>query len=162
MNDAEYFDVFDLESSGKTEEGFLLLERLAEEGNYLALLDLSARYFSTEGYAFPVKAILSDEKKSEELALKAEKRLLELATAGDGEAMRMLANTYLGHWHPVLKKSVELAETWLLRAYEVEHYEAANDLAVFYLERDIDRAKFYYREAELHSCKVIYHDRLET
>jgi TPR repeat protein len=162
MDSSAYFKVSEMERSGQTEEGFLLLERLAMEGDPLALLDLAGRYFSTEGFAHPVKTIESDERKSEELAIKAKDRLLELANAGDGEAMRMLATTYFGHWHPVHEKSFDEGEKWLLRAYEVACYSAANDLALFYLGKDIEKAKFYYQEAERHGCRVIHDDRLET
>lgn len=162
MDNDEYFNVLDMERSGEIEEGFLQLEKLAEDGHPLALLDLSARYFSTEGFAYPVKRIDTDEKKSEELAVKAKDRLVELANAGDGEAMRMLASTYLGHWHPVHKKSVMQAEKWLIQAYNAGCYFAANDLATFYQGSDIERAKFYYKEAERHGCRVIQNDDLET
>jgi hypothetical protein len=161
MDSTQYFDVLELERSGRTEEGFLQLARLAEEGDPLALLDLSSRYYSTEGFAPPVKKIKRDEKKSEQFALIAEKRLLKIANSGDGEAMRMLANTYLGHWHPVLKKPHEIAESWLLKAYEANCYLAANDLATFYQYRDIEKAKHYYQEAECHGCRVIFNSSLE-
>jgi hypothetical protein len=162
MNNTKYFEALELERSGKIEEGFLLLEQLSSEGDPLALLDLSARYFSVEGFAFTVKQIPPNLEKSEELAIKAKNRLIELANIGDGEAMRMLANTYLGHWHPVLEKSIEKAEEWLLLAYKEKCYFAANDLATFYQSINIEKAKFYYKEAERHGCRVIHNNNLET
>lgn len=162
MDSSEYFRVSGMERSGKTEEGFRLLVKLAEADDPLALLDLSARYFSIEGYAYPVKEIEPDEVKSEELAVKAKNRLLELAHSGDGDAMRMLASTYFGHWHPIHEKSIKEAEKWLLRAFEANCYFAANDLATFYQGSDIEKANYYYQEAERHNCRVIQNDDLET
>lgn len=162
MDSGEYLRISEMERSGQTEEGFRLLERLAREGNPLALLDLAARFYSTEGYAYPVKQIESDERRSEELAIKAKNRLLDLANAGDGEAMRMLASTYFAHWHPIHERSLDEGEKWLLRAYEANCYFAANDLATFYFGSDVEKAKFYYQEAERHGCRVIHNDRLET
>ena len=162
MDTSEYFKATEMERSGDTEEGFLFLERLSKKADPLALLDLSMRYLSTEGYANPVKEIEPDEKKSEELAKEANSRLNELANNGDGEAMRMLANIYLGHWHPSLKKSIKEAEKMLLDAFEANCHFAANDLATFYQGSDIEKAKFYYQEAERHGCRVIQNDNLET
>lgn len=162
MDNIEYFKVLDMEQSGELEEAFQLLKNLAEAEHPLALLDLSLRYFSTEGYSHPVNQIESDDAKSDELAVKAKYRLEELANAGDGEAMRLLASTYFGHWHPIHEKSIEKAENWLLRAYEAKCYFAANDLATFYQGSNIEKAKFYYQEAERHSCRVVYNDNLES
>jgi TPR repeat protein len=161
MNNTKYYEALELERSGKIEEGFHLLEQLSSEGDPCALLDLSARYFSVEGFAFPVKQIVPDSKKSKELAIKAKSRLVELANIGDGEAMRMLASTYLGHWHPALEKSIKKAEEWLLLAYKAKCYFAANDLATFYQGINIEKAKFYYKEAERHDCRVIHNHNLE-
>lgn len=111
---------------------------------------------------YPVEEIPTDKKKSEELAVMAKEQLEQLSATGDGEAMRMLASIYFGHWHPVHEKSIEKAEKLLLKAYEANCYFAANDLATFYLGRDIEKAKFWYQEAEWHHCRVIYDDRLET
>ncbi len=151
-----------MERSGKTEEGFRLLVELAEADDPLALLDLSTRYLSIEGYVHPVKEIEPDEVKSEELAVKGKNRLLELAHSGDGNAMRMLAGTYMGHWHPIHEISDDEAEKWLLRAYEASCYFAANDLATFYQHSDIEKAKYYYQEAERHNCRVIQNATLKT
>lgn len=65
-------------------------------------------------------------------------------------------------WHPVHEQSIEKAENLLLNAYEANCYFAANELAIFYLSRDIKKAKFWYHEAERHHCRVIHDDRLET
>ncbi|MDH4149632.1 MAG: hypothetical protein OEW79_07125 [Betaproteobacteria bacterium] len=162
MNNEEYFKVSELERAGRTKEGFALLTKLVEEGHPLALLDLSARYYSTEGYAYPVERIPTDLAKSEELAVLAKQELERLARDGDGEAMRMLASTYFGHWHPVHEKSVEKAEELLLKAYEANCYFAANDLATFYSGSDLEKAKFWYKEADKHDCRVVHDQRLET
>jgi hypothetical protein len=44
-----------LNALAKTEEEFLLLERLSSEGDPLALLDLSVSYSSVEGFTFKIK-----------------------------------------------------------------------------------------------------------
>lgn len=162
MDNEQYNSVSDLERDGKTEEGFRLLERLAQEEHPVALLDLSARYWSIEGYAHPVFSLKPDHAKSEELAKRAKKKLEEMVQDKDGEAMRMLAYTYLGHWGPYLEKSIEQAEQWLLKAYEAGCYFAANDLSSFYVNSDLEKAKYWYQEAERHNCRVIYHEQCET
>lgn len=85
-----------------------------------------------------------------------------MALTNDGEAMRMLAYCYFGHWGPYLEKNIEQAEKWLLKAYLAKCYASANDLATFYQDSDIEKAKYYYQEAEKHDCRVIYNPRLET
>ncbi len=162
MDNEEYFEISDLEQSGKTKEGFALLMKLVSENHPMALLDMSGRYYSTEGFVYPVEDVPVDMKKSEELAVQAKKAFEKLAKKGDGEAKRMLASIYLGHWHPIHEKSLEKAEELLLEAYKVKRYFAANDLAIFYLGSDIEKAKFWYKEAERHDCRVIYDKRLET
>lgn len=116
----------------KTEEEFLLLERLSSEGDPLALLDLSVSNSSVEGFPFKGKQITPNLEKSEELTIKAKNRIIELANIGDAKAIRMLAITYLNNWHPVLEKSIEKSEEWLLLAYKEKCYFAANDVATFY------------------------------
>jgi hypothetical protein len=161
MDNDEYFKVSELEHDKKTKEGFALLLRLVEEKHPLALLEMSNRYYATADFVYSVEDIPVDEKKSEELALMGKARLEELSAAGDGEAMRMLAYTYFGYFHPVLEKSIEKAEQFLLQAYEKNNYVAANDLAVFCIGTDLEKAKFWYQEAERHDCRVIHDDRLE-
>ena len=162
MDNEQYNSVSNLEWNGKVEEGFRLLERLAKEEHPMALLDLSARYWSIEGYAHPVFPLEPDHAKSEELAKRAKKKLEEMAKKKDGEAMRMLAYTYLGHWGPYLEKSIEQAEQWLLEAYDAGCHFAANDLSHFYANSDVEKAKYWYQEAEKHNCRVIYHEQCET
>jgi len=79
--------------------------------------------------------------KSEDLAIKAKNRLIELVNIGDAEAMRMFAITFLSNWHPVLEKSIEKSEEWLLLAYKEKCYFAANDLATFYQIINIEKEK---------------------
>ena len=162
MDTREYSRALDMEQAGETKEGFSLLVQLADEGHPLALLDMATRYWSTEGFAYPVEAVPHDAKKSEEYALRAKARLEELSGAGDGDAMRMLATTFLGHWHPIHEKSIEKAEQLLLEAYDAKCYFAANDLAALYLFSDLEKAKFWYQQAERHGCRVMHDDRLET
>ncbi len=162
MNNEAYFKILDLERSGGSKEALKLLLQLAEENHPMALLDLSIRYLSVEGFAYPVEHIEPDAEKSEKLALKA-KGLIETASNnGDGEAMRMLASFYMGHWHPIYEKSNLMAEQLLLKSIEAGCYFAANELATFYLSKDIEKAKYYYQMASNHDCRVIYHEELET
>lgn len=162
MNNEEYFNIFELEQAGKIKEGFALLTRLVDEKHPLALLDMSCRCYSTEGFVYPIQEIPTDVKKSEEYAVQAKEELEKLSSAGDGEAKRMLAEMYLGHWHPVHEKSIEKAEQLFLEAYEAKCYFAANELALFYRGWNLEKAKFWYQEAERHNCRVIRDDRLET
>ena len=83
MDNEQYNSVSDLERDGKVEEGFRLLERLAEEEHPMALLDLSARYWSIEGHANPVMPLEPDHAKSEELAKQAKNKLEEMAKSND-------------------------------------------------------------------------------
>lgn len=53
---------------------------------------MSIRYYSMEGFVYPIEKIATNEKKSEELALMAKEQLEQLSATGDGEAMRMLAS----------------------------------------------------------------------
>lgn len=154
-------DVLDLEQAGEKERAWQLLNLLAVEEDPLALLDLATRYFSTEGFTYPVHPVEPDRNKSDELATKGKEILERRAEAGDGDAMRILACTYLGHWHPIHEVSIKKAEYWLLKAFDAGCYFAANDLAPFYQEQDIEKAKYWYRMAERHNCRVIYNEKLE-
>lgn len=123
---------------------------------------MSCRYCSTEGFVYPVQAIAIDIKKSEEYSVQTKEELEKLSAAGDGKAKRMLAKMYLGHWHRIHQKSIEKAERLFLEAYEAKCCFAANKLATFYVVSDLEKAKFWYQEAERHNCRVIQDDRLET
>ncbi len=161
MNNDEYWNINELESNGKSQEAFELLVTLADKGDPMALMELSARYYSTEGYTNPVHPLEPNHDKSEILAKKAKIRFEKLAAGNDGEAMRMLGYYYLGHWG-YSEKDVLLAESWLLKAYNSGCFFAANDLATFYQGSDIEKAKFYYQKAELHNCRVIRNKDLEA
>lgn len=161
MDNDQYNLVFDLEREGKKEEALKLLQRLADEDHPMALLELSMRYFSTDGYTNPVFPLEPDNVKSEELSKRGKEKLEELAESGDGEAMRILAYIYLGLIGVDFKKSANLGEEWLLKAYKANCYFAANDLACFYQGSDLEKAKFYYQEAERHGCRVIKNTNLE-
>ena len=162
MNNEEYSLITELECKGEEKKAFQLLERLANEGHPMALLDLSLRYYSIEGHVNPVHPLDPDFEKSESLAKLGKKSLEKMALTNDGEAMRMLAYCYFGYWGPYLNKNIEQAEKWLLKAYQAKCYAAANDLATFYQGSDIEKAKFYYKEAERHDCRYIYNVNLET
>ncbi len=162
MNNEEYWLITELERKGEAKKAFQLLVRLADEEHPMVLLDLSSRYYSIEGYVNPVYPLDSDREKSKSLAKLGKKSLERMVLLNDGEAMRMLAYCYFGHWGPYLEKNIEQAEKWLLKSYKAECYAAANDLATFYQGSDIEKAKFYYQEAEKHDCRVIYNPNLET
>lgn len=162
MDNQAYWKVSELEKEGQTKEALTLLVKLADNKHPLALLELSIRYLSTEGYINPVEKIESDEDKSNSLALEAHNQLIKLSNEGDGEAMRVLATTYLNHWHPFIpEKDINKAEQWLLKSYETGHYFAANDLAILCISKDINEAKYWYKEADKHNCRVIYDPKLE-
>jgi len=162
MNTEEYYKVLDIERNGETAKAFKMLEQLAQEGDALAMLDLLARYYSVEGYAYPVEPLEPDHAKSEAYFFKAKKRFEELSISGSGEAMRMLASIYLGHWGPHINKSIEKAEELLLKAIEAKCCFAANDLATFYQGSDKEKAKYFYQLAEENNCRVIQNDEFET
>ena len=156
-----WHNVHELDCAGKTAEAFSLLQKLANDSDPFALLELSMRYASTDGYVVPVEPMEQDLAKSQSLAILSKKKFEEYASKGDGEAMRMLANFYMGLWHPVFEKSCEKAEKLLLEAISVGHYFAANDLATYYQGSSIDKAKYYYQLAEEHNCRVVYNKNLE-
>jgi len=162
MNTEEYYKVLDIERSGETAIALDMLKQLAQEGDALALLDLSARYYSVEGCVYPVEPLKPDHAQSEKYFFMAKKRFEELSASGSGEAMRMLASMYFGHWGPYINKSIEKAEELLLKAIEAKCFFAANDLATFYQDSDKEKAKYYYQMAEEHNCRVIQNDELET
>lgn len=161
MDNAEFFEIFDLEKAGKSEEAFHLLEKLADLGHPMAILELAMRYFSIEGYVHPVYPIEQDEELSSSLEKRAKEKCEELAALNDGDAMRMLGNYYLGLWGLGKEKNLKLGEKWLVDAYECGCFFAANDLATFYQSSDLHKARYYYQEVTRHSCRVIYHSNLE-
>jgi len=105
MDNNEYNKIFKLEHIGETTEAFALLEQLANDDHPKALLDLSNRYISIEGFQHPVWPLKPNHKKSQELAFNVKVKLEELQESNDGEAIRMLAYTYLGHWGPHFEQS---------------------------------------------------------
>ena len=162
MNTDEYYKIMEIERSGETAEALVMLKNLANKGDALALLDLSTRYYSIEGYAYPIEHIEPDHVYSEKLFFKAKESFEKLAADGSGEAMRMLANIYLGAWGPYIERSIENAETLLLKSIEANHFFSANELATLYLGNDIKKAKYYYQMAKEHNCLVIMNDAFET
>lgn len=162
MDMEEYNKVSELERKGEIEKGFTLLQNLANDGHPLALLELGLRFYSTEGYVHPVKSLESNLKECEELLKKGKQGLEKEASLNDGEAMRMLAYTYLGFFSNYLEHDLEKAEEWLLKSYEAGCYFAANDLSTYYLGTDLAKAKFWYQEADKHNCRVIFNDQCET
>ena len=140
MNTESYLEVSNLDKLGKHREAFELLVRLADERHPLALLELSSRYLTTEGYSPPVFPLEPDHEKSDSLAKEGEIELRRLADSQDGEAMRMLGYLHLGQLCPYTKNITE-AERWFHRAYKAGCYFAANDLHTFYLGSDIEKGE---------------------
>lgn len=161
MDSERYLKVAELEQAGRLEDGFALLNSLAAENDPLALIELGSRHFSTDGYTPSVLPITSNPEKAQELITLGKLKLEELASTGDGEAMRMLGYFYLGHLC-YCEKNIQLAEKWLLRAFQAGCYFAANDLHTFYLGSDIEKSKLYYQEAERHKCRVVFNEQFET
>lgn len=161
MDSERYLKVSELERAGKLEEGLSLLKNLANENDPLALIELGSRHISTDGYSPPVLSIVSNPEKGKDLIERGRRVLEERASKGDGEAMRMLGYYYLGHLCPC-ERELNEAETQLLNAFQAGCYFAANDLHTFYLGSDTEKSKLYYKEAERHKCRVVFHEDFET
>lgn len=161
MNIDEFFKVSELESAGKPEEAFALLCHLSDDEHPLAVLELSMRYISTEGFVNNVVQLEPDDELARSMAIRAKILLEKHSLLGDGEASRMLAYTYLGHCGPHFVIDRELALKLLEQSYAQGQYCAANDLAVYFLYKDISKAKYWYWLAEEHGCRVVYHPDCE-
>jgi TPR repeat protein len=161
MDSERYLKVSELERAGKLEEGLSLLRALASENDPLALVELGSRHITTEGYSPSILPIVSEPEKGKKLIERGKRVLEEWASKGDGEAMRMLGYFYLGHLCPC-EKDIQKAETLLLNAFQAGCYFAANDLHTFYLGSNINKSKHYYKEAERHKCRVVFHEDFET
>ncbi|MDP3010521.1 MAG: hypothetical protein Q8N30_15820 [Methylococcales bacterium] len=61
-----------------------------------------------------------------------------------------------------LEQAGKTQEGFALLTRLAKCYCAANELATFYVGSDLEKAKFWYREAERHNCRVIQDDRLDT
>lgn len=61
-----------------------------------------------------------------------------------------------------LQQAGKTKEWFALLTRLAKCYCAANELATFYVGSDLEKAKFWYQEAERHNCRVIQDDRLET
>lgn len=159
MDCTRFLKVSELDSEGKCEDAYRLLLQLATERDPLALLELSCRNFSTNGFSPPVFPLPPDIEKSKSFAREGEQVLLDLAAEKDGEAMRTLGNIFLGltlPHHPDFAEYLDRqkAKEWLLKAFEAGCYFAANDLA-FYFGENIEEAKFWRGQAVQHGCCVI-------
>lgn len=161
MDRDEYLKVFSLEREGNLVAAGKLLLDLAEAKDPHGLIELGVRYLlipeEVPGYYCPGK----NEELSQALIEQGRLEFERLAAVGDSEAMRMLGYFYLGLLGPV-EKNIFLGERWLIKAFESGCYFAANDLATFYQGSDVEKAKYYYQEAEFHGCRVIQNHNLET
>lgn len=154
-----YLSVFDLERIGNLEEAYELLVKLSNEKCPLATIELGTRYLETNGEG--VKKLTPDVEKAKALMNQGQQLLQTMAEEGDCEAMRMLGYTYLGLLG-VFDKSLPLAEKWLVKSFQAGCFFAANDLCTFYQGSDIDKARFYYAEADRLGCRVVKNENLET
>ncbi len=161
MDTLRITEVYELERDGKRHEAFELLEQLVRDRDPMALIELGCRYYSVDGQEPEPLAIEPDEKKSKKYLAEGKLELEELALSGDAEAMRMLGYVYLGLLG-IYERSISKGEEYLLASFESGCKFAANDLATFYQGSDIERAKFYYQEAERNNCRVVHNDDLET
>lgn len=161
MDSERYLKVSELERAGKLEEALSFLKDLAIDNDPLALIELGNRYITTEGYSPAVLPISNDPEQGKKLIEKGRRALEGLASEGDGEAMRMLGYFYLGRLC-ACERNVGAAEIQLLNAFQAGSYFAANDLHTFYLASNIEKSKYYYKEAERHKCRVVYHEGFET
>jgi len=141
------------------DEAFELLSKLAGNDDPLATIELGTRYLEADWEG--VKILDSDIEKARKLMDQGQTLLQSLANDGDAEAMRMLGYTYLGLLG-VFDKSLSLGEEWLVRSFEAGCHFAANDLCTFYQGSDIEKAKYYYSEAERKGCRVVQNENLET
>lgn len=161
MDTLKYTEVFERERNGRRQEAFELLEQLAKDQDPMALIELGCRYYSVDGQKPEPLSIEPDDAKSKFYLKEGKARLEELAQEGDSEAMRMLGYVYLGLLG-IYEKSVQKGEAYLLASFERGCCFAANDLATFYQGSDIEKARYYYQEAEKHNCRVVHNDDLET
>ena len=69
--------------------------------------------------------------KVDEYIQKGIQSLEALAAAGDGEAMRQLGYVSLGYYGPEYR-AIDLAESWLLKAFATGCFFASNDLFTLY------------------------------
>ncbi len=161
LDNKEFNKILGLERKGFKEEAYDLLLHLVQENHPLALLELSSRYISTDGYTHKIFELTQDLELSKKLALKAKSALEDLSNLGDGEALRMLAYTYLGFHGPYHDKCVEKAEKLLLESYNAGCLVSANDLTTLYVWSDIEKAGYWYNIAEKHGVRVILHSECE-
>lgn len=152
-NSDVYINLYQLYNEQKYIEYFKGLEELALQNYPFALTDLAQYYFYRDEIEdnLPIKA----DKTYAQLLMKRCIDLLKQDEAkGNGEASRLLGYVYcrlIGIEEPDLVK----AEYHLLKAIELEHYFAANDLVTFYLHTDKVKAQYYYNLAKQHGECII-------
>lgn len=161
MNTEEFDKVNALDRDGLHQEAFDLLTSLGEKNDPIALFELSARYFSSDGQWPEILKIDRDLEKSKILAERGRIELEKLANDNDGEAMRMLGYLFIGHLCPY-PKNTDKAENLLLQSVSAGCHFAANDLATYYQGSDIEKAKYWYKYAEDKGCRVVHNPTLET
>ncbi len=161
MNTENIRQVYVLDKEGKPQEAFDLICALAQENDPLALFELSTRYFPLQERPPEMLSIEQDEQKSKTYAISGKAELQKLADNNDGEAMRMLAYLYLGHLCPY-PRDLKEAENWLLKSIDAGSDVAANDLAIFYQNTNIEKARYWYQYAQEKGCRLIHNEELET
>ncbi|MGC1510091.1 SEL1-like repeat protein [Ketobacter sp.] len=162
MSAEKFQKVYELEDLGEFKKAFVVLSELADAGYGLALFEMASRLLSPESYVKDIYPKTPDEELSKEYASRAFRALTDEALAGNGESMRMLAYAYLGLSVPFYENDISKGEQWLLNAFDAGCNFAANDLSTFYLGSDLEKAKFWYKQADKHSCRVIYNESCAT
>ena len=161
MDNEKFNKISSLEEIGLKEEAHEILLELVNQNHPMALLELSSRYFSTEGYVNDVFPLEKNLELSKKLAIQAKSELEALTKLGDGEAMRMLAYTYQGHHGHYHEKNIEKAEKLFLASYDAGCFFSANELSSFYVSTNIEKAGYWYQLAEEHNVRVIFNPECE-
>lgn len=157
-----FFKALDLEKEGQFAQAEELLCHLAEEENPFALFELANRYRPDVEISGPFwRPDKCDMRIAEDYAAKAIGVLQGLVAQGNAEAMRYLGNVYCGHYWPEYK-NLDLVEPLWLKSFEGGCFFAANDLFVLYQGRDHEKATYWYHQAEIHNCRVVYHANYEA
>ena len=154
-------DATALEREGRLVEAHQLLTELASQGDAMALIELGGRHITTTGRWPPVLPIEPNADVAASLIEKGRVALESLAAHGDGEAMRMLAYLFLGKLCAYTLDEAK-AEQCLLDAFAAGCHFAANDLHMFYVDKNEAKARFYYDEASRLGCKAVYYEPFEA
>jgi TPR repeat protein len=155
MNLHRALEVTRLERDGDAAAADRMLRDLASDGDAMALIELGARHFAAVNRWPSAQNVEPNPELGAQLITRGRTALEALASSGDAEAMRMLGYVYLGKLAPHPQDEVK-AEQYLLNAFAAGCHFAANDLHMFYVDRDEAKARYYYEEASRLGCKAVY------